>query len=51
VILLIDGEQMVAMCAKVHAIALFIDARDCLRLNIDKENTVTFIQCAGMMFY
>jgi hypothetical protein len=50
-ILIINGEEMVTMCAKVQAITLCIGARDCLRLDINKENTVTLIQYTGMMFY
>jgi hypothetical protein len=42
-ILPINGKEMVTMCAKVQAIPLFIGARDCLCLDIDKENTVTLI--------
>jgi hypothetical protein len=42
-ILPINGKEMVTMCAKVQAITLSIGARDCLRLDINKENTVTLV--------
>jgi hypothetical protein len=49
-ILIINGKEMVTLCTKVQAIASCIGARDGLRLDINKENTFTLIQSAGMMF-